>query len=442
MLLKSSIERQFKRDFYNLVQIFKKYGYLKTMGSYNSNDVKYITDIDIQFRMNNKYTSSFDNYYNALESILTNLNKFLTSSKTHLIFEVIKVFEGLSYDKLNTTPNITLDKMDISQNTLLYTINNKIYNILDILKDKNYVKKIYDISGIVKINMFFTHNNGMYYIPIDLVMIQNNKLSEDLNNVKNCILYKLASEKKNYIKSFKKISSCILILDRLNIIKLPIDLQDVPKLSSHAREPKVHSITQYTLKHKKGKHTNTIKNITNKSQNKVSNVLPFKVVPKKLTKLNKMLKGQIQHHTLSLKDKLKYNKILVSIYRDIEMTVNANYYIYSIFNYVDNIDKIINLPDILFTRLYNKHNIYTLGITFKKIITNVLKYKPTLNINNKSISLLNTIYKLQLTMSNYNTRLPTYIKVLQDIGHTYQLSFKLKAESYYSQYIEISNNLL
>jgi hypothetical protein len=450
MLLKSSIEKLFKREFYNLVQIFKSFGYLKTKGSYNNDEVKYVTDIDIQFRMNTKSINTFDNYYNTIVSILSNLDIYFKSNKTKLVFEAVKVFEEINYTKL-TSSN---DNNTIKNNNTVNTVNinnnitNKLYTIEELIKNKDYIKNIYDKQGIIKLNMFLNYSNGLYYIPIDLIMIQTNKLSEDLSNVKSCILYKISSNKNNYIKSLKNISSCILILDRLKVIKLPNDLLDKPKLSSHTREPALiytiikpiktkkqlsHPILTTTSKNKSIKHITININTTHNNENG----------DKKMTKFNKKLVAQIRtSSSISLKDKLKFNRVLLEIFKDIKTIINNNYYMYSIFNYVYNIDKIINLPDILFKRLYNKSSIYNLYTTSKKIISCILKNKDILDIKNKDIFILSTIYKIKLTTTNCVSVLQPIINKLKDIELAYQLSFKQKALAYYAQYLSIANKLL
>lgn len=445
MLLKSSIEKLFKKEFYNLVQIFKSFGYLKTMGSYNNDEVKYVTDIDIQFRMNTKSIKTFDNYYNAIISILSDLDIYFKSNKANLVFEAVKVFEEINYNKLLSSNNKTI-KNSTTAATDANNIKNKLYTIEELIKDKDYIKDIYDKQGVVKLNMFLNYSNGLYYIPIDLIIIQTYKLSEDLSNVKSCILYKISSDKNNYIKSLKNIGNCILILDRIKVIKLPNDLLDKPKLSSHTREPTLtytiikpvktkkqllHPILTATSKNKSIKHKtiNTVQNNENGT--------------KKMTKFNKKLAAQIrQPSNLSLKDKLKFNRVLLEIFNDIKTTVNDNYYIYSIFNYVDNIDKIINLPDILFKRLYTKSSIYNLYNTSKKLISCLLKNKHILDIKYKDILILNSIYKIKLTTTNYVSVLQPIINKLKEIELAYQLSFKQKALTYYTQYLSISNKLL
>lgn len=442
MLLKSRIEYNFKKEFYNLTQIFKKYGFIKTMGSYNKDEVKYITDIDLQFTLNNKYHRDFEGFYESISSILSNFEIFFKNNKqTHLIFEAVKVLE-MDYNKMAS--NI----YDNSNNTI-NTINKKIYNLTELIKDKKYMKKIYNTESVIKINMFYNFNNGEYYIPIDLIIIKSNKLSSDLNNVKTCVLYKTNIKKQNYLKSLKNIKGCIFILDRLNVINIPSNLIiDKPKLSSHKRDPTLKSIFK-TKKHllqlqpktKKHKVSNKLSqiNINHKqhTQNKQN-----KQHTQKLTKYDKLLRKQIKSHQLSIKDKKQYTKDLTQIFIDIDKILIKNYYIYSIFNYADNINKIINLPQSVFVNLYNDSNIIKLQTSLQKIVSIILKQRALLGLNYKDYKILNTTYKLNININNYNKKIKNILNQLENIKKRYQESFKSLSESYYNKYITISNNVL
>ena len=145
---------------------------------------------------------------------------------------------------------------------------------------------------------------------------------------------------------------------------------------------------------------------------------------------------------MSIKDKNQYTRDLILLFINIDKILLKNYYIYSIFNYVDNINKIINLPKNVFIKLYTDSNINKLQSTLQKIVSIILKQKSILGLTYKDYKILNTTYKLKLTINNYKKNIQSIINQLDIIKQKYQKTFKSLSEEYYSKYINMAKDLL
>jgi hypothetical protein len=403
MLLKKNIENIFNKNFYKLAKIFKKYGYLQTLGSYNKDVIKYVTDIDIQFIINNKGKKTFEDYYDCLVYLLSNCEILFNLKDNNLIFEAVKTIQETKY---NIMDNVSDDDLDF---------NRKSYSIKEILDDKDILKKVYDNFGIVKINMFLNYNNGDFFVPIDLIIIKQFTLSEDKNNVKTCVLSKDSIKNKKYLKCLKQIRTCMLILTRFGYINLP----------SHLFDDGNDDDNKDNLKLTKKKTNSTI--LSQQPEKKVKT----KKINKKMIKL--INTGEVKEISSTLRVKI------VKMYKDINKTILDNYYVYSIFSYIGNIKKIITLPVEIFNKLYNFKNIYKLQNILKKIISILLKKRKLLTIKNNDKIILETIYNIKIDNNNYIHELEPIINILEKIEYNFEKLFKEKAITYYKMYLKLSN---
>lgn len=421
MLTKNKIDNIFKKEFNELVKIFKQYGYLKTMGSYNNKDTKYINDIDLSFRMNNKTKSTLNTYINCIEDTLTKLQNYLSSSKTRFILEKVKTFQEVDYQDIisknlytntNTKPSTKSSKTIVLNSLSNY--NKTYYTITELINDKLQLEHIFNINGIIKINLFFNYNNGEYYIPIDLIIVKFYHLNENNDNYKHCVMTKLNIKESNYIKALKKLNICISVLHRLKIINLPQSLlnNDNPKLKSHNR------IINDNIIISRSKKIPSIK---------------YKV---KKTKKHSLLKSS---NKLSKTTK-EYN-ILCNILKDIKFISNNTEYMYSLFSYANNLHKLVSLPNNLFNKIYTNSNIYKLHNAIKKIISIILKNKTLLALKITDVVILKRIYTINISTRNYKKLLLPLLNKINNISHSYQLQYKEKADLYYKQYLDITKLL-
>lgn len=412
MLLKKNIDYIFRKDFYKLSKVFKKYGYLQILGSYNKDDIKYITDIDIQFIINNKGKKTFEDYYNCLVYILSNCDILFKSKDINLVFEAVKTIQEKKYNPMTNSSSI-----NNNNNTLDF--DRKIYSIKELLDNKAILRQVYDNFGIVKINMFLNYNNGEYFVPIDLIIIRQFTLSKDKKNLRTCVLTKDNIKKKNYLKSLKQIKICMFILRELGYINIDDNLFDDNKYPNKAK---------VNLTKKKSTSTST----STSNNNEVSK---SKKVVKKLNKKKEKIynKGEVKKISSALEDKI------VKMYNDLNKITLNNYYLYSIFTYINNIKKIINLPLVIFNRLYNSRNIYKLQNFLKKLISILLKKRELLNINRSNRTILERIYDMKINMNNFFQELESIFKVLGKVESNFQNLFKDKAITYYKLYLKLSN---